>query len=84
MGQKIELRMLEITEKLQREHVKNWRNTIRWRNGYMYRNIKIKVVGRATEISVNVPWAKELDKEMGLFKNKDTLKQRMLKDFRNE
>jgi hypothetical protein len=84
MGLKINSQISKLADEITRKHVKAWKTDIRWINGYMYRNIKIKTKGNKSEVSVNVPWAKVLDERNGLFKDGSTLKARMQKDWDNE
>jgi hypothetical protein len=84
MALKINSQISKLADNLTRKHVKNWKPDIRWVNGYMYRNITIKTSGNKSVVSVNVPWAKELDDRNGLFKNGQTLKQRTTEDWGNE
>jgi hypothetical protein len=84
MALKISSQISTIADTLTRKHVKNWKSDIRWINGYMYRNITIKTSGNKSVVSVNVPWASKLNERNGLFKNGQTLKQRMAEDWGNE
>ena len=68
-------------EAQQREFIKQWKSTIRWRNGYTYRNIKVKFKGLKAEVSVNVPWAKTMDDKYGTFKDGSTLAAKMKADW---
>ncbi|MGL6131559.1 MAG: hypothetical protein ACRCZ9_08115 [Fusobacteriaceae bacterium] len=67
--------------KRQSEFVKNWKDVIRWRNGYTYRNIKIKEkIGKVT-VSVNVPFASTLDSKFGLFKDGTKLAEKIKNEW---
>ena len=68
----------------QQKQLVNWRKDIRWINGYMYSKVTTKLTSVGCVTTVDVPWASNLNRRNGLFKDGSTIRQKLRKDWKNE